>query len=207
MLSFEQMITLAPVATVVLIATVGISLHALFNDQQLLFRMMLHPYSVFRNKQYELLFTHGFVHADIAHLAFNMITFYFFGLALEIYVGHFGFIVVYFGSMLISALITSVQRQNNDAHRSLGASGAVSGALLGFILFQPKASLYMFFIPIPIPAWFFAIAYIGYSYYASRNQRSMIDHEAHLWGAVAGIVLTLLMRPEALKIFISQMFG
>ncbi|MGH1361981.1 MAG: rhomboid family intramembrane serine protease [Calditrichia bacterium] len=207
MLSFQEMITYAPVATLVLISTIAISLHALYNDQQLLYRMMLHPYSVFRNKQYELLVTHGFIHADIAHLAFNMFTFYFFGIALELHVGHIGFIIVYFGSMLASALITSWQRKNNEEHRSLGASGAVSGALLGFILFQPTASLYMMFIPIPIPAWLFAIAYIGYSYYASQNQRSRIDHAAHLWGAVAGVVLTLLIKPSALGTFISQMFG
>lgn len=195
-----------PAAIGILIATFGISLYTLYSNQQLLYKMMLHPYSVTNeNKWYQLL-TSGFVHADMSHLLFNMLSFYFFAFNLEYIIGTSNFLTIYFGSMILSDLSTVFKNKENYDYRALGASGAVSGVIFASILFNPTAKLAFLLFPIPIPAPIFGILFLAYCVYASKKSRDMINHEAHFWGAIAGIILSILLIPDVVPFFIESIF-
>lgn len=206
----EQYILQTPVASLIFAFTIATSLYA-FSNPQVLARMMLHPYAIQRDKsKLYTIFTSGLVHADYGHLIFNMFTFYFFGFSLENYfvaasgsVGHLLFAVLYILSLVLSDIPTIIQQKNNPGYYSLGASGAISAVLFGFILFEPKAMLGIFMI-IPMPAYIFAVLYIGYCIWASKNSNDRINHDAHLFGALAGLILTIVMHPWIVGHFLSQ---
>ncbi|MFN3385285.1 MAG: rhomboid family intramembrane serine protease [Candidatus Thermochlorobacter sp.] len=170
-------------------------------------RLWLHPYSLMRENRYYTLFTSGFIHADFGHLAFNMLTFYFFGFPFAMLVGDLDFLIIYFGSLVISSFPTVIKEKDNANYKSIGASGAISGILFGYILFAPLSKIYIFLIPIGIPAVLFALLYLGFSYYAAKKDLGNINHEAHFWGALAGVLLTMLLAPQALSIFYQELFG
>ena len=81
----------------------------------------------------------------------------------------------------------------------MGASGAVTGILYAAILLRPDMSLYMFFIPIPIPGYIFGVGYLLYSIYGMKRRIGNIGHDAHIGGAVGGYVITLLLQPSLLQ--------
>lgn len=164
-----------------------------FNDPNFMNQSLLYPYQMVRDKSWHRFFTSGLVHANTFHLAFNMISFFSFGFALEPIMGSLSFGLFYIMSLVISDLPSVFRHKDNPAYRALGASGAVSAVILACVLYNPDMRLIMMFLPIPIPGWLFAILYMGYSHYASRNSNDNIGHEAHLWGAIAGIVLSLMM--------------
>jgi membrane associated rhomboid family serine protease len=195
-----------PISAIILITTVGISLWTMFGNRILFDKMILSPYRVIYEKKWYLVITSSFIHADMFHLMFNMLTFYFFAFKLESVLGPWRFLLIYFGCMILADVTTIIKQKDNYGYGSLGASGAISGILFSSILFFPKASLGIMFFPIPIPAPIFAVLYLAYCYYASRRAGDMINHEAHLWGALAGIILTVLIVPESLTWFISQVF-
>jgi len=185
----------APVASLIFLATIATSLLAM-NNARLMEDLILVPYRAVRDKKYKTLITSGLIHADFFHLGFNMLAFYSFAFFLEKYLlGHWQFAVVYIGSLLLSGMMTLQRYKDIPSYRCLGASGAVSGIILSLILFKPTVSL-LFFGIIPMPGWFFALAYLGYSYWAAKNSQDNIAHDAHLYGALSGIGLTLIVRPE-----------
>jgi membrane associated rhomboid family serine protease len=156
-----------------------------------------------RKKEYYRIFTHAFIHADIWHLLFNMISFYSFAFGLEYHLGHSNFFLVYFGSILASVYTCILKNKTNPVYRSLGASGGVSGVIFGYILFEPMSKLYIMPIPIGIPAFVFGFLYLAYSYYSAENQYDNINHEAHFYGAVAGLVMTAAFEPTVVLHFIN----
>ena len=87
----------------------------------------------------------------------------------------------------------------------MGASGAVTAAIFSFIIYEPTASIYFIFLPIPIPAPLFGVLYVAYSYYSARYRQTRVNHAAHLWGAVSGLVLTLILDPAACKSFLQTL--
>jgi len=129
----------------------------------------------------------GFVHADLGHLLFNMVTFYFFAFPLERFIGTIPFLILYFAGLVFSHTCTYVKQRNNPEYASLGASGAISAVLFAFIVYFPTTTLMIIPIPIPIPAILFAIGYVAYSYWASLQSRGRINHDAHLCGALSGL--------------------
>ncbi|MFB9069395.1 rhomboid family intramembrane serine protease [Pseudofulvimonas gallinarii] len=191
---------------ILIIATAGVSLVA-FRDHALLDRLILWPPAVSRGGQYYRLLSYGLVHGDGMHLLFNMVTLYFFGSVMEPVfasrIGDVGYVLFYAGGLLVSILPSYLANRNNPGYRSLGASGAVSAVLFAFILLQPWAMLYVFFIP--APAIVFAVVYVGWSVWAERQARDNINHSAHLWGAAYGIVFMLVMEPRVLLIFWEQL--
>lgn len=194
LVDFQQ----APIASFIFLLTVGTSIAAFYN-RDLIGQLILHPASIVRGQRLPTIFTSGFIHADWMHLLFNMIAYTSFAYLLEAHIlGHWQFMVVYLGSLILSSLATVKLHGNNGYYSSLGASGAVSGIVLSFVMFVPDAELLIFGI-IPMPGWLFAIAYIGYSYYASKKQYDNIAHDAHLFGALAGILLTFLVKPEVIQ--------
>ncbi|WP_333693794.1 rhomboid family intramembrane serine protease [Flavobacterium sp.] len=143
--------------------------------------------------------TSAFLHVDIAHLAFNMLTLYFFAPVVILQFGSPVFFLIYFGSLLSGSLFTLQFHKNEYHYRAVGASGAVTGILYCAILLQPDKSLYLFFIPIPIPAYVFGITYLLYSIYGMKSRTDHIGHTAHFGGAVGGYALTLFQYPQLIQ--------
>lgn len=190
-------ILFAPAASFIFLATILTSLLA-FRDEALLDRLILHPYSLVRKKTYWTLFTSGLVHADSFHLILNMLSYYFFAFYLEGLLGHVQFFLFYVATLALSSISTVLKYKNKISYRSLGASGAVSAVIFSFITYYPFSDAYsiLIFGIIPTPPWLFGILYLAYSYYMSRSKGSMINHEAHFWGAISGIILTFIIEPD-----------
>ena len=195
--------------TIVIVAiTVLVSWRA-FNDRALMERMILCPPAVERRKQYDRLLGYGFVHADWMHLAFNMITLWSFGSAVErefsAMITPVGYVLFYLSAIVVSILPTYLAHRNDPHYRSLGASGGVSAVLFAFILFDPWSTLIIFPIPVPIPAFLFAILYVAYSIWMDRRGRDNVNHSAHLWGAAYGVLFTVLLEPRILGHFVQTL--
>ncbi len=182
----------APAATLLLATIVVASLVGLFVSPQWLDRNLFRPHWLLPNRQYLTPITSAFLHADLAHLAFNAFTFWAFAFSLERAIGSPKFLALYFFGLLVSDLGTWVKQRHNPAYQSLGASGAILAVLFASILYFPRSSIFILPIPVPIPAPLFALAYLGYTYYASRQNSGRINHDAHLGGALAGIAFVAL---------------
>ena len=158
--------------------------------------MVLRPYQIARGSGYWQILTSAFIHADIAHLVFNLVTFYSFAFTLERVIGTGRFIVLYLCGLLASNIGTCIKHRNEPDYASLGASGAISAVLFASIVYFPGSKLMILPIPIPIPAPLFAVAYLAYSYYSSRQARGRINHDAHIAGAITGLVFVAVTEPE-----------
>lgn len=152
-----------------------------------------------RRKEQIRMLSSGFLHVNTQHLIFNMITLYFFANPVIRNVGELKFLLIYFGSLYAGSLLSFYFHKNEYHYSAVGASGAVTGILYSSILFDPDMSLYLFFIPIPIPAYVFGIAYLLYSIYGMKKQTGNIGHDAHFGGAIGGYVITLLFAPWLFK--------
>ena len=197
------------IVTYVLIGvTVLVSWRA-FGDRALLERLILWPPAIKRNRQYDRLLTHGFIHADATHLLFNMITLFFFGRAIEPAfverIGMVGYAAFYLSAIVIAIMPTYLRHANDSRYRSLGASGAVSAVLFSFVLFAPWSLIFVFFIP--VPAIIYAVLYIGYSIWMDRRGTDNVNHSAHLWGAVYGMLFTVMMEPRVATTFIARLLS
>ena len=137
----------------------------------------------------------GFLHVDTAHLFLNMLTLYFFADVVISALGSLYFVIIYFASLLLGNLLSYYFHKDEYNYSAVGASGAVSGIIYAAILLYPDMSLYLFLIPIPIPAYIFGIGYLLYSIYGMKNRVGNIGHDAHFGGAVGGYILTLLVAP------------
>jgi len=197
------------VNTILMLGTALISYLAM-NNQKLLNRTILHPYTIIREKQYERLLTSGFIHQGWMHLIFNMIALYFFGQNVETiftYIhpdsGWLIYLIFYLSAIVVSDLPTLKKQMDNPSYFSLGASGGVSAVVFSWILFFPTETIYIYFIP--LPGFILGILYIVYSYYQSKNPNSRINHDAHLYGAIYGIIFTVLLRPSVVPAFFEQL--
>ena len=185
------------VALVILLVTAGVSLAGLYGSPSIIERSLFRPYWFLRRRQYETAITSGFVHADLPHLIFNLITFYFFAFQLERQIGSARFLALYLVALVVSDAGTYLKHRNNPDYASLGASGAISAVLFASIVYFPWQKLFIIPIPVPIPAPLFAIGYVAYSWYSSRQARGRINHDAHLGGALTGLAFVLLTDPGA----------
>ena len=193
-------------ALIIFVITIATSLVGLFGNTKLIDRGLFRPYWFLRRREYDTIVLSGFIHADLLHLIFNMMTFYFFGFLLERAIGSVHFLLLYFAGLLISHLGTYVKQKNNPEYASLGASGAISAVLFASIVFFPENSLYIIPIPVPIPAPLFGIGYLAYTWYSARNPRGRINHDAHLGGAITGLVYVALVEPSAYRYLLANMF-
>ena len=196
-----------PVAAVIMGVTILTSLLVMNSRQDLYRALILHPWSLVREKTWHTLITSGLIHGNVGHLLFNMFTFYFFAFPLERFMGSWRFAVLYVVSLLLSDISTIVKHRNNKDYYCLGASGAVSAVVFSCIIYAPHASIYLMFIPIPIPAPLFGVLYLAYCYYAAKRGRGHINHDAHMWGAVSGLVLTALLDPGAYSVLFGYLKG
>jgi membrane associated rhomboid family serine protease len=196
----------APVTLAILALTCIVSFAA-FSNRALLERLVLWPPAITRQHQYDRLLTCGFVHADFGHLLFNMFTFFSFGAYMERLfkprIGALGYAAFYAAGIVISALPSFLRHRDDAGYRSLGASGAVSAVLFAYILIRPWSMILVF--AFPVPAIVFAFVYLGYTIYMDRRQTDRINHSAHLWGAVYGILFTLALDPGLFWRFLEQL--
>jgi len=197
----------SPVALLFGVVTVALSIFVLGPGEAYHRRLALHPFSFVRGERRYTLLTSGLIHADVTHLLFNMITFYFFAFYLEARLGHWQFGLLYLVALLASDVRTIFKERNNPHYWTLGASGAVTAVIFSFIIYEPTARIAFFFIPIGIPAPIFAVIYIAVSYYGTRSNHGHINHEAHLWGAITGLAMTALLDPGAYAGFWRAVFG
>ena len=167
-----------------------------FNDLSFFRKYEFHVGSIRSGEQIRML-SSGFLHADMMHLIFNMLTLWFFAPVVINHLGSFSFILVYFGSLIFGSLLTMVFHKNDYGYRAVGASGAVTGVLYSAILLQPDMMLGIFFI-IPMPAYLFGILYLLYSIYGIKAKNDNIGHTAHFGGAVGGYLITLVKEPTLL---------
>lgn len=188
---------LSLVTIIIIAANVIISFKG-FNDYGFFDKYKFNVGGVRRGEQIRL-FSSGFLHVDNAHLFFNMFTLYFFADVVIAYLGNFKFLIVYLGSLLLGNLLSLVFHKNEYHYSAVGASGAVTGIIYSAILLRPDMSLYMFFIPIPIPAYIFGIGYLLYSIYGMKRQIGNIGHDAHFGGAIGGYVITLILASWLFK--------
>lgn len=203
----QEIIQYTPISSIIFVFTILVSLYGIYKDPYANRELMLHPYSIKRKRKYYTILTSGFIHADMNHLLFNMLSFYFFAFTLEKIVGHFAFALIYILGLILSDISSIIKNKNNPSYYSLGASGAISAVLFSYILFDPLSKIYIFFIPIGIPAYLFALLYLGYCMYASKNQSDSINHEAHFWGAISGVIITSILFPHILGYFVKSILG
>ncbi|QCK13350.1 rhomboid family intramembrane serine protease [Mangrovivirga cuniculi] len=194
--------------TIIIIAvTVIISFYA-WNNPDKQYRWMMNPYQVNRNNQYDRFLMSGFIHSDYVHLGFNMFTLFFFGRNLEQYylrvlVGDsapFVFLGLYLVAIIVSEIPTFLKHKENPGYNSLGASGAVAAVIFSCIIFDPWREIYF------VPGIVFGVLYLIYSWYQTRNARDQINHDAHFYGAVFGIIFTLILEPGLFGSFLSELF-
>ncbi|HBK32416.1 rhomboid family intramembrane serine protease [Limibacterium fermenti] len=182
---------------IVLTAVISI---AAFQDRRLVDKMIFYPPAVRQGEWYRL-FSYGFLHADYAHLIFNMFTLYFFGediertyrAALGASTGNLLYILMYVLGLVVSILPTYRQNRDNASYYGLGASGAVSAVVFAYILINPMNFMGILFIPVMLPAFIFGALFLVISYQLDKKQAGGINHLAHITGGVFGLVFTLLL--------------
>ncbi|MDX5419278.1 MAG: rhomboid family intramembrane serine protease [Hymenobacteraceae bacterium] len=209
------------VTILLIIITVGISWYA-WKNHELMHSWIMYPYEVQRDNSWYRFITSGFLHADYIHLFFNMFVLYSFGRYIEyimvsgIYndeaiLGGFGlvkgellYLLIFIGGIIVSDIPTFIKHRNNPAYRALGASGGVASVVFASILFNPLGEIGIMFIPIGIPGFIFGLLYMIYSYYQGKQMGDNINHDAHLYGAVYGLIIALILVPNVGPHFIEQ---
>lgn len=181
------------VTTLILLITLAVSIKG-FNDPVFFEKYKFNISAIQHGQQYRLL-TSGFLHADVMHLAFNMLSFYSFSTFLSGFFTTFQLTLLYLGSMLLGSVFTNYIHKKEPYYSAIGASGGVSGVIYSAILLNPSMTIYM---PIPMPGYVYGIVYLFYSVYGMRGRFDNIGHTAHFGGAIAGLFLTVALFPVLL---------
>lgn len=196
------------ITTILILVTLGVSFYA-WNREDIMYKLIMDPYSVTKKKEYYRFVTSGFIHADYMHLFFNMYALWSFGsnverLFLQFYgsLGTVLYIAYYILALVVSDLPSYIKNRHNYNYSSLGASGAISSLILTQIIFFPLSDVYFFFIP--MKGVIMGILYIAYSYYMDKKRYDNIGHSAHLTGAIFGIFVTLVLFPYSIIYFIDS---
>lgn len=211
----------------ILIITILISIKA-FEDQSLLNKLIFNPYDVIHKKEWYRVFSHAFIHADFMHLGFNMYVLYMFGVevtpqsqsfyfgfkslepALVFDFGSLGYVyyaILYIGGIAAASVFALIKHKDNPNYNSLGASGAVSAVVFGSILLNPTAQMGLLFIPIYLPAYVFGPLMLVAEYFMSKRGGTRIAHEAHIGGALFGLLFVSLINPNYVTHFFDVIFN
>ncbi|MDP5158644.1 MAG: rhomboid family intramembrane serine protease [Flaviramulus sp.] len=182
------------IVTIIIIAANVIISYKGFSDYSFFDKYKFQVGAVQRGEQIRMV-SSGFLHADTAHLFFNMFSLYFFADVIISLLNPIQFLLIYFSSLVLGSLLSFYFHKNEYHYSAVGASGAVMGVIYSAILLQPGMSLYMYFIPIPIPAYLFGIGYLLYSIYGMKKRIGNIGHDAHFGGAIGGYIVTLILSP------------
>ena len=203
----------API-TILLIAANAIFSFIGFSNESLTNKTIGWPYYTKREKQYYRFITSGFLHADWMHLIFNMFTLYFFGSNLEYYLNIFGlggniaYLALYFLGLIVADIPSYIKHQDDPNYRSRGASGAVSAVVFAVIIFSPWSSIYLYGA-LKISAAVYAVLYVIYCVYMGKQNSDNVNHDAHLWGSLFGLVFTLglllALKPDILSAIVEEL--
>ena len=205
--SLLRMTAGAPATTWLLAAILVISALGLTRFPALVDRQLLRPHGLARRGDWHTLVTSGFIHADLMHLLFNAFTFWAFGFGLERALGTPLFVLLYALGLLASSATTAWLHRREPGYASLGASGAISAVLFASIVVFPTSSIYILPLPFPIPAPLFAVAYLVFSVLASRARTGRINHDAHIAGALAGVLFMAAVAPGSVGRAWAGFFG
>ena len=196
--------------TVFIVITIIVSLLA-FQNHELRSKLIFNPYTINTRREWYRFFSSALIHADVIHLAINMLVLYSFGAIVEYYYsiafgerGNFYFIVLYVSSMMMSLIPTYNNHKLNPAYNGLGASGAVSAVVFALILFDPITRLCLYGF-ICLPGIIFGLLYLAYCYYMGKRGGDNVNHSAHLWGAVYGFAYTVLLKPTLIMDFFGRL--
>ncbi len=195
---------------ILVFVTIALSIYAESNPE-VKRRWMLNPYQVAQRGEYYRFITSGFIHSGYIHLAFNMLVLHSFGNVME-YIfgailggaGSIVFLVFYLLAIVVSDIPTFLKYRDSPHYNSLGASGGVSAIVFAAILFNPTAPIGFIFIPVSFPGFVIGILYLFYTAYMARNSNSFINHDAHLYGSLFGIVFCIAIYPPVISRFIEQ---
>lgn len=149
-------------------------------------------------KQYYRFVSSGFLHVSWSHLLFNVLALYFFSGQLEVKIGALNFIIVYFGSMIAGNALLYYFKKNDSGYSSVGASGAINGIIFASVVLNPNMRLGLIFLPIFIPGWLFGLLYLLFTIYGIKSKYGNSAHEAHLGGAMFGIIILLILYPSVI---------
>lgn len=201
------------VLTILLLVIGGTSVLA-WQKPELLSKLLFNPYIVDQRKEYYRFVSSGFVHSDIPHLGFNLYVLYTFGEAIEIAFGElfgatwaFHFIALFVLGVIVSEVPTFFKHRKSPYYNSLGASGGVASVVFAFIFLFPKAEFSFLFIPIGFPALLYGVGYLAYSSYQEKKNNDNINHSAHLWGSVFGVVYLIVLKPSLVPYFFEQVIN
>ncbi|HLT24716.1 MAG TPA: rhomboid family intramembrane serine protease [Ignavibacteria bacterium] len=206
-------LTDAPVTITLCFANVTISLWAMYSNPVYFERFAEWPYQVVHKHRYYQMVTSAFLHANFMHLFFNMFALFTFGFSLEAFFielyggleGSLYFFLIYVISLLVGSVLPVLIHRNDPTYVAVGASGAVSGIVFSYIIFDPTSTIYVLFLP--MPAYLFAILWIGFSIYGMKTRLGNIGHEAHLGGAFGGVIATFLLIQGSFQLFLSYFTG
>jgi membrane associated rhomboid family serine protease len=187
---------LAICTLLLILVTVAVS-YAGFRNPALEERLIFRPQSILADKQYYRLVTSAFLHAGWNHLVCNMVSLYLFGKVLELWLGRVDFLLIYFGSVIGGNLLSLYVHRHHD-YRAYGASGGGCGIIFAYLLIFPGAGIGLYFL-VPIPGWLYAIGFLLVSFFAMRQGRGNVGHDAHLGGAIVGLLIAAALHPEAVR--------
>jgi membrane associated rhomboid family serine protease len=194
---------------ILIIITVALSIYG-WNHANIQQKWMFNPFAAYHNKEYYRFLSSGFIHSNTMHLLFNMIALFFFGDVLErIYVNHFGtlglvfYLITYLLGIIVANLKTFFKFKDASYYNSLGASGGVASILFASIIYRPTSSICLYFA-ICFPAFILGAFYLIYSYYSGYRTGDKVNHDAHLYGALFGIIFTILIRPAVVLEFFER---
>jgi membrane associated rhomboid family serine protease len=199
------------VTIIIIIATCLVSFAA-FNNNDLRNKMIFYPYGMNGHpNEYHRFLTGGFLHADLTHLIFNMMSLYFFGPAVEklfmqdLGLGKTIYLIFYLSAIVVAGIPSYLKQRNNANYMALGASGAVSAIIFASIMFQPvENGISLMMIPVFVKAYAFGILYLIFSAYMAKRGKGNIGHDAHFWGGVYGLLFPLLFKPDLLQTFMQK---
>jgi membrane associated rhomboid family serine protease len=195
---------------IIIFLTVAISAYAMTSEEWFA-KLRFNAYDVKHSNQWYRFFTYGFLHAGFVHLFINMLVLYSFGTIVESYFhiyfpakAGFYFIMLYVGGLILSIIPSYGKHKNDVFYNAVGASGAVSAVVFSSIILYPTGKIFLFLIPVPIPAPVFGVLYVGYEYYMAKRSNDNIGHDAHLWGAIFGLIFTIALKPGLIGMFLQQ---
>lgn len=181
--------------TVYLIILVNLILSLMaFGNVRLFERLKFNVGDILGKKEYFRIISSAFLHGGYLHLFINMYVLYSFSFFLQYFISIPQFLMIYFGSLILGNLLPLFIHRNNSYYSAVGASGAVSGILYASIFFHPEGTLYLYFIP--VKNWVFGVLYLVYTLYGMKKNNDNIGHDAHFAGAVTGLVIAMLIKPD-----------
>lgn len=195
------------IITLILIgANVAISLSALYLDNRIFNVGLLRPYRTVRQQTWYEIISSGFLHASFSHLLVNMFVLFFFGVVIEQTLGIAHYLALYFSGLIFSSIPSLIRHKDNPNYATVGASGAVESVLFSYIFIFPTETIIIVLLPIPIPAWIFGILFLAYSVFESKRAKGNVNHEAHIAGAIWGVLYLILFVPNSID-HILTIFG